>query len=55
MIRVELDERRKLTPAYFLYAVATWCKRTTGFQVCDVRRQSRNLVKLALFGSRIGH
>jgi hypothetical protein len=55
VIGVELNERRKLSPANFFYAIATRCKRTTGLEVRDVRRQSGYLVELALFGSRIGH
>src|SRR5262245_11810117 len=55
VIGVELDERRKLLPAYFLNAIATRRKWTTGFEMSDVRWQSRDLVQLALFGSWIGH
>jgi hypothetical protein len=55
VIGVELDEWWKLSLAYFLYAVATRCERTTRLEMCNVRRQSGYLVQLALFGSRIGH
>ena len=51
---VELDERRKLSPAYFFHAFTTWCERATGLEMSDVGWQSRYLVQLALFGSRIG-
>jgi len=55
MVWVELHERWKLTPADVLSVVATLRERTAGFQVCDVRRQSRDLVELALFGGWVGY
>src|SRR5262249_31357459 len=55
MIGVELDERRKFSSADFFHAVASWRKRTTWLEISNVWRQSRYLIQLALFGSRIGN
>ena len=55
VIGCQFDERRKLAPADLLNAIATWRKRTAGWQMGHVRWKSGNLIKLALFCGRIRH
>ena len=55
MIGVELYEGWKLLVADLFNPVATRRKRTAGFEVSDVGRQSGDLVELALFCCWIGY
>src|ERR1044072_6264091 len=53
MLETHLNERRKLPAAKILGAIAARRKGTTARELGDIRRQTRNLVEIALLLQRI--
>jgi len=49
VVRIDLNERRKLSPANILSSFTSWSKGTTRLQVRNVWRRSGYLIKLLIF------